>query len=107
MVDLIPYDKIEYAPGRLVCQLATPEQCDEAIVHLTREIAAIEAQLSEFDEETSDGAETVPEDTNWQRKARSAIKVKNAILGVVRSKRKDLAIMRAAYVRGGEDDVDV
>lgn len=96
MVERIPYDKLEIATGWLLADLKTTDDCDEATLHLTREIASIENQLEEFDEETTDGAATAPDDSQWQRKARAALKIKNVLRGLVEKRRRD--IVRASGV---------
>lgn len=90
MVERIPYDKLEIGTGWLLVDLKTTEDCDEATLHLTREIASIENQLDEFDEETTDGAVTAPDDSQWQRKARAALKIKNVLRGLVEKRRRDI-----------------
>ena len=83
MTSRIPFHELRIStdPDWFVVDLKTVEDCDEAIIHLTRDIAHIDSQI--VDEAAEEAATGVVTDADWLAKAKSARAVKVAIRGIV------------------------
>ena len=90
MTSRIPYNELRIStdPDWFVTDLATVEDCDEALVHLTRDIAHIDSQI--IDEAAEEAATGVATDLDWLAKAKSARAVKVVIRGVVQRRQGEL-----------------
>lgn len=96
MVQRLPYAEIEIATGWRLADITTTEEADEAMLHLTREIASIEAQLAEFESNPDHkGVWSEWEDPGeWHRSARSAARIKREIYTMVQKKRVEIIAAR-------------
>lgn len=93
MVLRIPYAEIEIADGWFVADLVTVEDCDEALVQLARDIAAIGAEI---DKNTGDleRAVAIYELAPPATSARIALKVKREVYQLVTKRRVEIVVAR-------------
>lgn len=103
MVTKIPYDEIEISDGWRLSALTTLEDCDEASLQLSRDIASITAQLEEFDRDSGLGATVTDEEADWRRSAQSALTIKRQIRQLVQNRRSDIGRQGRAAAAKGHD----
>lgn len=97
----IPYEELRIADDWKVIDLLTVEDCEAATIQLTRDIANIDAQIT--DEEAAAAVSGVAIDNEWLSSAKSARAVKTALKSIVQRRQGEITRTARAAARETQD----
>lgn len=88
MSDRMPTEALRIAEDWTVGDIQSVNDCDEALILLTRDIQNIDIQIAEHDDAVAAGAAI---ESEWLARARGARAVKNAIRGILQRKQAEFS----------------